>query len=104
MTPADMAKPELQAICGLLETQELAHSRVGLRGPVSSYKVCRSPPLLPAPPPVTFLSSRRGKLGVGELPLPTIPCACVDWGVEDWQVGGAVDRWLSGWDPFQRTV
>ncbi|XP_076422936.1 uncharacterized protein LOC143272351 isoform X2 [Peromyscus maniculatus bairdii] len=45
MTLADVAgvraEPELQAICPFLETQELAHSSVGLRGPDrSSYKVC----------------------------------------------------------------
>lgn len=46
-------------------------------------------------------------LGVGEPPLPTAPYWSVEWGGggdEDWQVGGAVDRWLSGWDTFQRTV
>lgn len=93
------AESELQAICRLLETQELAHSRVGLRG-ADNRQLLKSMLTFP----VKFLSSRRGKLGVEEPPLPTIPyCLCGrGWGGgEDRQVGGAVDRWLSEWDPFQ---
>lgn len=48
-------------------------------------------------------------LGVGEPRLPIASyCTTEVQGVgedgEDRQVGGAVDRWLSGWDTFQRTV
>lgn len=66
------AEPELQAICQLLETQEHAHSRVGLRR-ADNRQLLKSMQTSP----VEFLSSRRGKLGVEEPPLPTIPyCLC----------------------------
>lgn len=52
---------------------------------------------------VPFLSF-RGLVRSGRASSSHRPLLHVWRGGGDWQVGGAVDRWLSGWDTFQRTV